>query len=397
MARPRYQRGFIEETGKIVSKWKVHWYVWITDDDGNEDRRHRSRVIGRKPVKGSVRLNAADAALPIMTRAEAQAELDRIIAVEVGGAAPRKDGSTRFGDFYRERWLPLREGTWRTNTKLTNLGIYQKHLEPEWGCVRLDQIDAPAAAKWLAGLAETYSSSLVHKCRTYLKSIVTEAVDQGYLPRDPLRKVRRPKVKRKPDKSFLTAEEVERLRGEMRGFRDQLILDILLATGMRAGELFALRWSDVLDGALFIDEGFTRGELQEPKTPGSLAPVAVPAEIMDRIAFWCHESKPENPQRFIFPSEEGTPIFSENWRKRVLYPAAKLAGVRVNYQIIRRTLATLAINGGVSAKAVQAQLRHASIETTLNVYAQTVTAAQGVAAERMFQVMRGAGKEPEEE
>jgi hypothetical protein len=290
LSRPRYQRGFVEETGKLVKKWKVHWYVWITDGE-NEDRRHRSRVIGRKPSKDDRLLSAADAELPVLTKAEAQAELDRIIREEVGGVEPRKDGAILFGDFWRQRWLPMRHGTWRTNTQLTNLAIIEKHIEPRWGRVRLDAIDVPAASTWLAELAAKYSPSFVHKARTYLRAIVQEAVEQGYIQKDPLRRLKRPQVKKRIDRSYLTEEDVWKLRDKMGGFRDQLILDILLATGMRPGELFALRWSDVLDGSLYVDEGFTRGRMEEPKTASSIAAVAVPAEVMDRLSLWCADSK----------------------------------------------------------------------------------------------------------
>jgi integrase len=392
MSRPRYQRGSLEETGKIVTKWKAHWYVWITDDEGNEDRRHRSRIIGRKPGhKGP--MSAADAALPELTKAQAQAELDRIIQHDLGHVnAPRRDGSVTFGQFWRERWLPLRESTWRANTRLTVLNVFEKHIGPRWDEVRLDHIDAPQAAAWLGELADRHSVSLVWKARTYLMAVMSEAVDQDYLPKNPLRRMRRPRVRRAIDRTALTAEDVRLLRAEIDGERDKLILDLLLTTGMRPCELFALRWADVLQGGLYVDEGWTRGRIEEPKTPSSMAAVAVPDEIMERVAQWCRISNPASQQAFMFPSQEGTPIYPENWRKRVLYPAAERAGVRVNYQIIRRTLATLSVHSGVPIKAVQAQLRHSSAQTTLDVYTQVVTAAQSEAAESVFQLMKRGGK-----
>jgi integrase len=397
MGRPRYQRGFVEETGKLVKKWKVHWYVWITDGT-DEDRRHRSRVIGRKPSKNDRLLSAADAALPVLTKAEAQAELDRIIRVEVGGQEPRRDGGVLFGDFLRDRWLPLREPTWRANTKTTILAVIDKHVEPRWGRERLDAIDAPKASAWLGELAKKkYSASMLHKTRMYLRSVIQEAVEQGYLPKDPLRRVKRPVSRKRIDRSYLTIEQVWALRDEVRGFRDRLILDILLATGMRPGELFALRWTDIMEGALYVDEGFSRGYMEAPKTFHAIAAVAVPEEIMEQLAQWQRESNPTNPQGFIFPSEIGTPIYSENWRKRVLTPAAARAKVRATYQVIRRTVATLSIQDGVSVKAVQAQLRHSSAETTMNVYAQVVTAAQGAAAKQMFGLMKRKVVDPVED
>lgn len=391
MGRPRYQRGFVEETGVLVRKWKVHWFVRLTDGEGNEDRRHRSRIVGRKPgQKGP--MSAADAELPELTKAQAQAILDQIILTETGAInAPRRDGSMKFRQFYKEYWLPMREATWRENTQITIKAVVEKHVLPRWGPQRLDKIDAPAAAKWLGEVAQTYSQSMVHKMRTYLRSVMLEAVEQGFIPRDPLKRVKRPRTK-KPDKTYLTMEEVWALRDQLTNFRDRLILDILLATGMRPGELFALRWSDVMEGALYIDEGFSRGFLEEPKTPHSIAAVAVPAEIMDRIALWCAESKPLRPSEFLFPTQTGTCMYSENWRKRILQPAAREIGLRVNYQIIRRTVVTLSVQDGVSIKAVQAQLRHASVDTTMNVYAQVVTAAQSEAAQRIFDVMKRKAK-----
>jgi hypothetical protein len=257
MGRPRYQRGYVEEIGKPLRKWKVHWYVYLTDAAGIEVRHHRNRVVGRKPGQ-TVPLNAADAALPELTRAEVQTILDGLIREQLGvQVPPRRDGTMKFGVFWREQWLPLHEGTWRRNTRIVNKLMLEKHIAPRWDNEQLGRIDAPAVSAWLTELAKTYSSSMVHTA----------------------------------------------------------------------------------------------------------------------------------PTDFIFPSANGSPIHSENWRKRTLAPAAARAGVRCTYQIIRRTVTTLSIDGGVSVKAVQAQLRHAHSQTTMDVYAQIVTEGQRAAAERIFELV----------
>lgn len=390
MGRARYQRGRIEEYGTPVRKWKVHWYVYLVGADGKERRFHKNRLIGKKPGQ-TVPMNAADLALPELTKAQAQAVLDQLIRESCGlQVPPRRDGAIKFGEFWRSQWLPLHEGSWRRNTRIVNMLMLEKHIAPRWDNEQLGRIDAPAVSAWLTDLAKTYSSSAVHKARVYVRAILEEAVEQGYLSKNPVRKVKRPHTEKRVDRTYLRPEEVARLRIEMRGFRDQLILDILLATGMRPGELFALRWSDMLNGALYIDESFTRGHMEVPKTPSSIAAVVIPESIAARLAEWGRESSPA-PTDFIFPATTGKPIHSENWRKRTLAPAAKRAGIRCTFQIIRRTVTTLSIDGGVSVKAVQAQLRHAHSQTTMDVYAQIVTEGQRAAAERIFELVAKQG------
>lgn len=56
---------------------------------------------------------------------------------------------------------------------------------------------------------------------------------------------------------------------------------------------------------------------------------------------------------------------------------------RVNYQMMRRTFATLSIDAGASLKAVQGQLRHTSARMTTDVYAQTVISGAAEAVQTL--------------
>ena len=48
MPRDRHQRGWVEETGKRLRKYKGHYYVYVIDADGKERRKHREADLGLK-------------------------------------------------------------------------------------------------------------------------------------------------------------------------------------------------------------------------------------------------------------------------------------------------------------------------------------------------------------
>ena len=48
LGRSRWQRGWVEETGRKVKKWKGHYYIYVLQLDGTEKRGHRSVILGLK-------------------------------------------------------------------------------------------------------------------------------------------------------------------------------------------------------------------------------------------------------------------------------------------------------------------------------------------------------------
>jgi integrase len=77
-----------------------------------------------------------------------------------------------------------------------------------------------------------------------------------------------------------------------------------------------------------------------------------------------------SPDAFIFPNSRGGFMDTGNYRNRVLNPLAeRLELPKLNFQILRRTIATQAQSMG-SVKDIQAHLRHAKADTTANEYMQ---------------------------
>jgi integrase len=170
--------------------------------------------------------------------------------------------------------------------------------------------------------------------------------------------------------------------------RDRLIVRIFLVLGLRAGELFALRWNDKMQNSLRIDTSITDGIEVETKTEGSNANVWLPVSIETELEWWRSVSRDASPEAFIFPSARGTAINTNNFLFRVLQEAGRQAGIEgVTHQMLRRTCSTYMAQL-MSVKDVQTHLRHTNAKTTLEHYIKSVPESVRVAVESLDHLLK---------
>ncbi len=365
MSRERHQDGWVEEVGKKVKKWKGHYYTY--DADGK--RHHHSADLGKKSGK---------------TRWKAEEELRAIIQRETAVVQPAA-GTDTLEWFWTNRFVPMQ--SWEPGTAATLNSCFNHHVFPILGAVPLSKLNRFQIQMLIQDAARSFSKSVVHKIRTYLKACLEEAIDQGALIKNPMRKLPQPDT-RPECRRYLSIEEIQVLLDAMEA-RDRLICRICIVCGLRAGELFAAKWDD-FDPALRrlrIDESAAEGRLKDTKTPGSRAYVWMPASIVEELTKWHGVSASSG---FMFPSKTGGPIATKNFLRRHIWPAAIKAGIMesrpeklakgtrwvrkessVNFQAFRRTCATWFQKHG-SAKDIQAHLRHSTPITTFGVYVQEI-------------------------
>ena len=148
-----------------------------------------------------------------------------------------------------------------------------------------------------------------------------------------------------------------------------------------------------------IQRIYARGKVSEPKTKKSKAPVVVPVALYEELVKLQESAEDGSDGAWIFPSSRnrrGTvmPIDYHNWLNRTLKPVSKRLGIRANHQILRRTFATLAYNSGGDLKDIQAQMRHASVNTTANVYTKPIPQSVRNAVEALDRRIRKREKRP---
>ena len=98
----------------------------------------------------------------------------------------------------------------------------------------------------------------------------------------------------------------------------------------------------------------------------------VPKELADDLWLWKQRCPNPSSDAFIFPNKKGGFMDSNNYRNRVLHGLAQeLELPKLTFQVIRRTIATLAQKKG-TVKDIQGVLRHSRIATTTDVYMQEI-------------------------
>ena len=331
-----------------------------------------------------------------MTKYQAREQLEREIKRLTGQISEDgvvKNGSVTFGWFVRNRYLPLKEAEWKEETAKVKTYLIQADLIDEFEEVRLENIDKLILQTHLNKLAKTRSRDRVLQIGSYMRAIFAEAVEQDFLAKDPARTVKTPSELRETDKTTLTWDQL-RLALSRLGLRDWILLKLEMSNALRPSELFGLRWN-CFDPALClieIKETTYKGQIRPwSKTKGSLTKVPIAKQLAMELVEWRKQCKDPSPAAFIFAGRRGGFIDSSNYRKRVLHKLAKDLGLpKLTFQVIRRTIATLAKDKG-HVKDIQGMMRHSRVATTTDVYMQSLEEGVRSTVDSIHEELMGTG------
>ena len=150
-------------------------------------------------------------------------------------------------------------------------------------------------------------------------------------------------------------------------------------TGVRAGELFALKWRHVNfeRGVLQVRESVHRGQFGPPKTRSSVRDLPLGNILLAALLEHRKRFQQCSPDELLFPSRSGTALCRNNLLRRVIYPACERAKIpRTGWHGLRHLHATVLSEAGEPLKVAQAQLGHADLQTTLGVYTHVMPESQ---------------------
>ncbi len=258
--------------------------------------------------------------------------------------------------------------------------------------------NGPVATQEGAGVA--LSSTTVHHLHVTLRQALDDAQRLGLVARNVADQLKGPRM-RQTEMHTLDLQQSRALLEAARGDRLEALYVLAITTGMREGELLALRWRDVdLDaGALQVrgtlvhltGEGYHIGP---PKTARSrrrldIDPIAVGAlrrhkarQAEEKLAagawVWAHGAPAPD---LVFTNEIGGPLDGASILRYLFRPLLERAGLpSIRFHDLRHTAATLMLLTGVNVKIVSERLGHSSVGFTLDRYSHVLPGMQADAA-----------------
>jgi integrase len=214
----------------------------------------------------------------------------------------------------------------------------RNHVLPELGDVALGKLTPSMLRAWLAGLTTKVGShghplALGSVAQAYraLNRVLSAAVDNELLGRNPLRGVKSPRVEDKAMR-FLSHEEVATLASVIDPRYRALVL-VAAYSGLRSGEMMALRRQnvDLLRRTIAVLEQVQyisgRNLVSAPKSSASRRSVSLPGIVVSDLETHLVAYAEPGADGLVFPAPEGGYLRRENFRKRVWGPAVLAAGV----------------------------------------------------------------------
>lgn len=253
------------------------------------------------------------------------------------------------------------------------------------------------------------SSQTVRHIHNILHGALKQAMKEGLVSRNVAQATSPPKVVRGEEMRTLSRDEVGQFLNAVEGERLEAAFLLDLAAGLRRGEVLGVRWSD-LDlekGTLQVrkslsrlkqDDGTTRLELGDVKTPKSRRLIPLPDEVVQELK--AHRAR-QNQEKLrlgeayqdeglVFATAFGGRIEPRNLHRawtRVL----KKAGIEhTRFHNLRHTFATMLLEMGEHPKVVQEMLGHSKVSMTLDTYSHIVPGLKEKAAAKLNDVFKSA-------
>ena len=371
MARDSFQTGSVRarETKRQGTVWELRYRV----RDASSGTGWRE-LTEKAPPECRTRRDA----LKLLSK--------KLTEVNARNSPASSSGSTRtvitFADFVKGEWQSYVE---RRKLKPSTLYSYRSmidnYLLPAFGKRLLPEISPQDLTAFFERARGGKRTKYLINLYSLLRVMFDVAVANEMVERSPVRtKLHRPvsadegEGTTKTKKSALGGAEIRRVLMELPDQYRTLFTCVAL-TGLRVGELLALRWSNV-DFArheLSITHSLWRRQLVTPKTKTSVRTLHLPALLTELLATHQQGTRFNSMEDFVFARADGTPQDPDYLRKKVLYEALASAGFKPGYRshgfhLFRHSAGSIVHSITRDVKTTQELLGHSRLSTTADIY-----------------------------
>lgn len=277
--------------------------------------------------------------------------------------------------------------------------IALKHITNDFGQFPIQKITKKAYQDKIDQLSQRFSTNYVSSIHISANMVFEYAHDLKLINDIPTKDIKLPKRKttvsdlEKADSiqdKFLEKEELEEFltKANKEGLEGDLLAFAMLAyTGLRIGEMIALKWSDidVINQTLRVYKTYynptnnkLKYKLLTPKTESSIRTITIDSVIIELLESHKNEQDKIKTDNKIFYNDNGF-IFATNegYPKTIKHIAIRMSRLLKKTSInkhltphsFRHTHTSLLIEANVHIKEIQERLGHSDINTTMDIYA----------------------------
>src|SRR4051812_7368872 len=245
--------------------------------------------------------------------------------------------------------------------------VIRNHLLPPFGERRLEDITEQGVERWARrlGADRPLSNATKRKVIVIFHGVMARACRVYRLPVNPVATVEKPRLAVPGAIDVFSPEEVHALVRAAASEQDAAIFLTAAFTGLRQGELVALRWRDVDFAGSYIrvTASYTNGELSTPKS-GKVRSVPMAPEIAEALARLGHRERFIGPDDLVFVGLAGGHLDASALLRRYRV-ALRSAGLRpLRFHDLRHTFGTRVI-AEADIRRVQEWMGHADVQTTM--------------------------------
>ena len=331
------------------------------------------------------------------TRKAVQEQLTAALRVQQQGL-PISTNDRQTVAQYFVHWLETIKPTTRFNTWARYEQYIRLYLAPSLGGIALSKLTPQhVQALYSAKLTEGYAVTTIAHLHSVVHHGLDVALRLGLVQRNVSELVDAPPIQR-AQTAPLSLAQVRALLSAAASDRLEALYVVAITTGMRQGELFALKWQDVDETSPSV---YVRATLQsthaglvfyQPKTPRSRRKITLTSFAVKALrrhrARQLEERLARGPSwqemDLVFTNMEGGALRKSNVLHDSFKPLLKRAGLpAIRFHDLRHTAATLMLLQGIHPKVVSEMLGHASISITLDLYSHVLPNMQKDAVGRM--------------